>query len=54
MIIVAAPDKPFEYSLKGAPKRPLVLLQYQPEIDALYGSPANDVLYQHTTISARL
>jgi hypothetical protein len=51
MIIVAPPNKAFVYE-KGTPKHPIILIQYQAEIDALYGSPANDVLYQLVTISA--
>lgn len=36
MIIVASPDKPFIYNMKGLPKRRVILPMYQHEIDALY------------------
>jgi len=50
-IIIASPSKA---SLKGAPKCPIILIQYQPEIDALSGSLVNDVLFRNVTISAQL
>ena len=36
MIIVASPSKPFTYTGKGTPRRPAVIEEYQPEIEALY------------------
>ncbi|KAF5372437.1 hypothetical protein D9757_009922 [Collybiopsis confluens] len=45
MIIFTQPGKPFPYSQKGAPRRPAVIIDYQAEIDALYGSPMLDPLF---------
>ncbi|KAJ7575926.1 hypothetical protein C8J56DRAFT_1032190 [Mycena floridula] len=36
MILVAKPEKPFEYTAKGTPKRAAVLVAYTAEIDAAY------------------
>ncbi|KAJ7174280.1 hypothetical protein C8R46DRAFT_1251642 [Mycena filopes] len=45
MIIVARPSKPFTFTSKHSPKRAVILAQYQQDIDALYGTPAQDPLY---------
>ncbi|KAJ7179680.1 hypothetical protein C8R46DRAFT_1345982 [Mycena filopes] len=45
MIIVARPSKPFTFTSKYSPKRAVILAQYQQDIDALYGTPAQDPLY---------
>ena len=36
MILVASPDKPFDYTVKNMPRRGIVLRQYHDEIEALY------------------
>lgn len=36
MIIVADPNKPFAYNPKGAPKRPVILKEYDDEINDVY------------------
>ncbi|KAF8645464.1 hypothetical protein AX16_007810 [Volvariella volvacea WC 439] len=36
MILVASPLKPFQYTTKGIPRRPIILQQYQEEIDYAY------------------
>jgi hypothetical protein len=36
MILVASPSKPFEYTLKMAPRRPTIIAEYEPEINAVY------------------
>lgn len=36
MIIVSSTSKPFTYTGKGTPRRPAVIEEYQPEIEALY------------------
>ncbi|ETW76160.1 tridomain enzyme adenylation-thiolation-dehydrogenase [Heterobasidion irregulare TC 32-1] len=38
MIIVSSPSKPFEYTLKGTPRRPIVIKAYEQEINDLYNS----------------
>ncbi|GJE93572.1 acetyl-CoA synthetase-like protein [Phanerochaete sordida] len=38
MIIVSKPEKPFTYTAKGTPRRPAVINEYQPEIEALYAT----------------
>ncbi|KAH7925193.1 acetyl-CoA synthetase-like protein [Leucogyrophana mollusca] len=35
-VLFSEPARPFTYNMKGVAKRPLILQQYQPEIDALY------------------
>lgn len=36
MIIVAHPDKPFQYTAKNSPRRQAIVNLYEPEISALY------------------
>ncbi len=36
MILVASPDKPVEYTIKGSPKRHALIKQYEKEIDSIY------------------
>ncbi|KAI0938637.1 putative NRPS-like protein biosynthetic cluster, variant 2 [Taiwanofungus camphoratus] len=36
MILVASPSKPFEYTAKNTPRRPVILAMYREEISALY------------------
>ncbi|KAI0357816.1 acetyl-CoA synthetase-like protein [Trametes cingulata] len=36
MILVASPSKPFQFNVKGLPRRAIILAQYQEEIEALY------------------
>jgi hypothetical protein len=36
MILTASPSKPFEYTPKGTPRRPVALRLYSSEIEALY------------------
>ncbi|KAI0040339.1 acetyl-CoA synthetase-like protein [Auriscalpium vulgare] len=36
MIIVSSPSKPFEYTVKGTPRRPVVIKNYEEEINAHY------------------
>ncbi|KAF5350371.1 hypothetical protein D9757_013631 [Collybiopsis confluens] len=38
MILIASADKPFQFTQKGSPRRPMILSDYQVEIDALYAS----------------
>lgn len=38
MILVASPHKPFSYTLKGAPKRRTILVEYEAEIGAVYST----------------
>ncbi|EKM51198.1 uncharacterized protein PHACADRAFT_103930 [Phanerochaete carnosa HHB-10118-sp] len=38
MIIVSSPAKPFTYTAKGTPRRPAIINEYQPEIEALYAT----------------
>src|SRR5882762_11679531 len=38
MIIVKSPDKPFEYTAKGTPRRQVCLKIYEAEIDAVYAA----------------
>ncbi|KAJ7485527.1 acetyl-CoA synthetase-like protein [Mycena latifolia] len=38
MIITASPSKPFEYTPKGTPRRPVTLQLYSSEIEALYSA----------------
>ena len=38
MIIVSKPEKPFTYTAKGTPRRPAIINEYQPEIEALYAT----------------
>ncbi|KAI0050783.1 acetyl-CoA synthetase-like protein [Auriscalpium vulgare] len=41
MILVAKLSKPFEYTVKGQPRRPAILRTYEDEIQALYGAVEN-------------
>lgn len=43
MIIVADATRPISISPKGLPRRPVVWLQYQDDIDALYTSDLRGV-----------
>ncbi|KAI0370654.1 acetyl-CoA synthetase-like protein [Pilatotrama ljubarskyi] len=36
MILVASPSKPFQFNIKGLPRRKIILDQYHDEIEALY------------------
>ncbi|KAI0350281.1 acetyl-CoA synthetase-like protein [Trametes cingulata] len=36
MILVASPSKPFQFNIKGLPRRKVILEQYNDEIEALY------------------
>ena len=36
MIVVASPDKPFEYTAKNDPRRLAMINLYEPEITAMY------------------
>ncbi|KAI0060400.1 acetyl-CoA synthetase-like protein [Artomyces pyxidatus] len=38
MILVSSPSKPFEYTMKGTPRRSVAIAAYKQEIDALYQS----------------
>ncbi|KIY70430.1 NRPS-like enzyme, partial [Cylindrobasidium torrendii FP15055 ss-10] len=38
MIIVEKPSKPIEFTAKGAPRRPTTIVEYTPEIEALYAA----------------
>ncbi|KAJ4469876.1 hypothetical protein J3R30DRAFT_3713139 [Lentinula aciculospora] len=40
MILLASSDKPFQFTQKGSPRRPMVLTDYQIEIDTLYAAAA--------------
>ncbi|KAF5393077.1 hypothetical protein D9757_001269 [Collybiopsis confluens] len=40
MILVASADKSFQFTQKGSPRRPMVLADYQLEIDAIYAATA--------------
>ncbi|KIK67743.1 hypothetical protein GYMLUDRAFT_36507 [Collybiopsis luxurians FD-317 M1] len=40
MVLMASPDKPFQFTQKGSPRRPMVLADYQIEIDAFYAAAA--------------
>jgi acyl-coenzyme A synthetase/AMP-(fatty) acid ligase len=40
MILIASAEKPFQFTQKGAPRRPMVLADYQIEIDTLYAAAA--------------
>ena len=41
MIIVKSPDKPFEYTAKGTPRRQVCLRLYEAEIEAVYAAVEN-------------
>lgn len=49
MILVASPSKPVAYTLKMTARRPQVISDYEPEIDALY-----DAVKETTTASTEL
>ncbi len=34
--MVASPSKPFQYNMKGYPRRPIILKEYHDDIEALY------------------
>ena len=36
MIIVTSPTKPFQFTVKGLPRRNIILQEYHDEIEALY------------------
>ena len=36
MILVTSPSKPFEFTMKGQPRRQIILRNYHDEIEALY------------------
>ena len=38
MIIVASPNKPFEYTAKFSARRQAIIATYEPEIEALYAT----------------
>ncbi|EGO29034.1 hypothetical protein SERLADRAFT_444920 [Serpula lacrymans var. lacrymans S7.9] len=40
MIIIASPSKPFVFTAKNTPRRPFLINQYEPEINALYAAVA--------------
>ncbi|EKM52740.1 uncharacterized protein PHACADRAFT_198789 [Phanerochaete carnosa HHB-10118-sp] len=46
MIIVSSPSKPFTYTTKGTPRRPAIITEYQPEIEALYAT-VNETTQAH-------
>lgn len=39
MIIIKQPNKPFQYTAKGTPRRQAIIADYEPEITTLYGGP---------------
>ena len=38
MIIVSSAAKPFTYTAKSTPRRPAIIKEYEPEIEALYAT----------------
>ena len=41
MILITSPSKPFEYTIKGQPRRHMILRYYHDEIEALYKEVEN-------------
>ena len=41
MILVASPSKPFQFNVKGLPRRKIILDEYHEEIEALYQEVEN-------------
>ena len=41
MILVTSPSKPFQYTVKGSPRRHIILQEYHNEIEALYKEVEN-------------
>lgn len=41
MILVTSPSKPFEFTVKGQPRRHIILRAYNDEIEALYKEVEN-------------
>ena len=41
MIMVASPSKPFQFNVKGLPRRNIILGEYHDEIEALYQEVEN-------------
>ena len=41
MILVASPSKPFTFTGKGSVRRPAILREYEPEIQACYDAVEN-------------
>lgn len=36
MILVTSPSKPFQFNMKGLPRRSIILAEYDNEVEALY------------------
>lgn len=41
MILVTSPSKPFQYTIKGQPRRNVILQQYHDEVERLYKEVEN-------------
>ena len=41
MILVTSPSKPFQFTVKGAPRRNIIMQEYHDEIEALYKEVEN-------------
>ena len=41
MILITSPSKPFEFTMKGQPRRHIILRDYHDEIEALYKEVEN-------------
>lgn len=41
MVLVTSPSKPFQYTVKGSPRRHIILQEYHDEIEALYKEVEN-------------
>ncbi|KAF8879343.1 acetyl-CoA synthetase-like protein [Mucidula mucida] len=50
MIIFADPSKPFSFNAKGAPRRSIVLADYDREIEALYKSVQEQIVEEHPLV----